>query len=111
MVKYTSNRKQVIQAMDNANKMMLKAVGMAGATHVKQVIQAKNLIDEGNLLGSIDHQVDETGVYVGSKLTSEEYPIYLEKSTSNIQGKEYLRPGIMNNLGNLRQVAERNYKL
>jgi len=111
MVKFRSNRKEVIRRMREANKRMLTAVGMAGSSHVKQKIQEKDLIDTGALLNSIDHQVDENSVYVGSKLISEDYPIYLEKETATIKGKSYLRPGIMDNLSNLRSVAERNYKL
>lgn len=109
--KYKSNRREVKQRMNNANKLMLEAVGMAAATHVKQVIQSKDLIDTGALLNSIDHQSDEKSAYVGSKLTSEDYPIYLEKETEHIKGTSYLRPGVMDNLGNLKSVAERNYKL
>lgn len=106
MVKFKSNRKQVKTAMDNAQKNVLTAVGMAGSSHVKQVIQSKNLIDTGALLNSIDYAEDDNAVYVGSKLASEVYPIVLEKN-----GNEYLHPGIMNNLGNLRTVAEKAYKL
>lgn len=111
MVKYKSNRKQIKQRMDHASKVMLTAIGMAGSTHVKQVIQSDDIIDTGALLNSIDHKVADNSVYVGSKLTAEDYPVYLEKGTINMFGRPYLEPGIMDNLANLRSVAEKNYKL
>jgi len=92
--------------MQNANKNMLTAVGMAASSHVKQVIQSKNIIDTGALLNSIDYSSDDKSVLVGSKLVSEDYPVILEKN-----GRDYIRPGIMNNASNLQSVAERNYKL
>jgi len=110
-VKYTSNRREVKQRMDNANKNLLTAIGMAASTHVKQMIQAKDLIDTGALLSSIDHATDDKSAFVGSKLTDEDYPIYLEKGTSKMPANPYIEPGIMDNLSNLRSVAERNYKL
>lgn len=106
MVKFKSNRRQVLSSLDSAKKNMLTAVGMAGSSHVKQTIQSKDLIDTGALLASIDHAEEEDAVYVGSTLADEVYPIVLEKN-----GNEYLHPGIMNNLNNLRSVAERNFKL
>lgn len=109
-IKYKSNKREVQNRLKRANKNMLTAVGMAGASHVKQVIQTKDLIDTGALEGSIDYAVDNDEVFVGSKLVGEVYPIYLEKETEHIKGTSYLEPGIMNNLGNLKAVAERNYK-
>ncbi|MFA1821159.1 hypothetical protein ACDX78_13465 [Virgibacillus oceani] len=106
MMKFESNRKQVKTAMDKANENVLTAIGMAGASHVKQVIQTKDLIDTGSLLNSIEHEAEDNSVYIGSTLFMEDYPIVLEKN-----GNEYLHPGIMNNLGNLRTVAEKAYKL
>lgn len=104
-MKFKSNVNDIKARMTKANETMLTAIGIAAVAHVKQQIQAMNLIDTGALLGSITYQVSEKAVYIGSDLSSEVYPIILEKN-----GNAYLEPGIMGNLLNLREVAKRNYK-
>jgi hypothetical protein len=99
---YKSNRKEVKKAMDGAKKNMLEALGKAGEAHVKFVTPTKT----GALKNSIDYKVDDNSVYIGSTLTSEIYPIVVEKKT-----KPYIHPGIMGNLQNLREVAKKGYKL
>lgn len=93
--------------MKRANKNMLEAVGRAATAHVKLVTP----VDTGALRGSIDHVNNEKDVYVGSTLTSEDYPVYVHEGVRGLGGRPYITNGIMLNLGNLRTVAERNYKL
>lgn len=107
MAKFKSNKKQVISRMRDANRNMLEAVGKAGEGHVK----LNTAVDTGALRDSISYNVDDDGVYVGSTLTSEDYPIFVEKGTVNMAAQPYISTGIMNNLSNLRKVAEKNYKL
>lgn len=106
-MKFKSHRKQVKQAMDNAQKNMLEAVGKAGEGYIKLMAP----VDTGALRDSISYKVDETSVLVGSTLTSEDYPVYQEKGTSIQPAQPYIHPGIHKNLSKLKKIAERNYKL
>lgn len=107
MVKYKSNRRQVKQRMTTAKKTMLEAVGKAAEGYVK--LNAP--VDTGALRDSIAYKTDDDSVYVGSTLVSEIYPIVVEKGSSTQPAQPYISTGIMNNLGSLRTIAERNYKL
>ena len=113
-VKYKSNRKEVKDRMDNAKNLMLEAVGKAAEGYVKLVTPVGQYDDGrvgGALRDSISYSVDDNGVYVGSTLTSEDYPIYVEKGTRYMDAQPYISTGVMDNLGALRSIAERNYKL
>lgn len=107
MIRYTSNRRQVMEAMEQANNRMLDAVGRAGEGYVKLMTP----VATGALRDSISHKVDDKAVFVGSTLTSEDYPIYQEKGTSKMSAQPYIQPGIHNNLQSLKTIAERNYRL
>lgn len=114
--KYKSNRREVKQRMENANKLMLEALGKAGEGYVKlnapvgQYPAGSGRVG-GALRDSISYKVEKDGIYVGSTLTSEMYPIYVHQGTSRQQAQPYLQDGIMRNLNNLRTIAEKNYKL
>lgn len=107
MVKYQSNRREVKSRMKRANENMLMAVGIAGRGYVKLVTP----VDTGALLGSIDYKSDDKKVMIGSTLTSEDYPVYVEKGTSKMSAQPYIEPGIKLNAGSLANIAKRNYKL
>ena len=106
-MKYKSNRKQVKREMDRAKKMMLEAVGRAGTGYVK----ANTAVDTGALRQSIDFHVDGDSLFIGSTLTSEDYPIFIEKGTSRMSAQPYIYPGIYDNFKQLKKIAEGNYKL
>jgi|SRR5690625_2361550 len=116
-VKYTSNRKEVKQRMDNANKVMLEAIGRAATGYVKAVTPVGQYPSGSGRVGgalrdSIDHKVvDDKEVFIGSTLTSEDYPIYVHEGTYKMAAQPYIRDGVMNNLLALRTIAQRNYKL
>lgn len=107
LVKYTSNRKQVVKAMENANKNMLGAIGRAAEGYVKLMTP----VETGNLRDSVSFKVKDDAVYVGSTLTSEDYPIFIEKGTSRMPAQPYISTGVKNNLAQLKKIAEGNYKL
>lgn len=86
---------------------MMSAVGRAGVSHVKLVTP----VDTGALRGSISYANDNKSVLIGSTMVTEDYPVYVEKGTRKMAAQPYIKPGIMQNLGNLRAVAERNYRL
>lgn len=114
MVKYTSNRREVKQRMDNANKVMLEAIGRAATGYVKLVTPVGQY--EGGRVGgalreSIDYQVKDNDLYIGSTLTSEDYPIYVHEGTSKMAAQPYINDGVLKNLASLRSIAQRNYKL
>lgn len=114
--KFKSNKKQVQQQMNKANINMLEAIGKAAEGYVKldtpvgQYPTGSGRVG-GALRDSINYKVDKDGVYVGSTLTSEDYPIYVEKGTSKMAAQPYISSGVMSNLAALRVIAERNYKL
>ncbi|MGM8212635.1 HK97-gp10 family putative phage morphogenesis protein [Virgibacillus sp. W0430] len=106
-MKFKSNRKQVRQRMDKAQNNMLEAVGKGAEGFVK----LNTPVATGALRSSINYHTDKDGVYVGSTLMSEDYPIFVELGTSKMASQSYLKSGIMNNLAQLKKIAERNYKL
>lgn len=106
-MKYKSNRREVKRRMQTANKNVLEAIGKAAEGYVK----LNTPVDTGALRDSIAYKTDESSVYVGSTLTSEDYPLYVEKGTSRMPAQPYISTGVMNNLNSLRSIAERNYKL
>src|SRR5690625_1327456 len=115
MVKYRSNRREIKQRMNNANKVMLEAIGRAGKGYVKAVTPVGQY--EGGRVGgalrdSIDYQiVDDKEVYIGSTLTSEDYPIFVHEGTRFMAAQPYINDGVLTNLSSLRSIAQRNYKL
>lgn len=104
---YKSNRKQVQKEMDRAKKTMLDAVGRAGASFVK----AQTPVKTGALRSSIEYRVDKDSIFVGSTLTDEDYPIFMEKGTSRAVAQPYIFPGIHNHFIQLKKIAEGNYRL
>ena len=103
---YKSNKRQVIQRMRRANENMLDAVGRAG----KSIVRANTAVDTGALRDSIDYKTDDKSVHIGSTLTDEDYPIFVEKGTSRMPAQPYIGT-LLNNTSQLKSVAERNYKL
>src|SRR5690625_4831670 len=116
MVKFHSNKREVKARMKRANRNMLEAVGKAGKEHVRDITPV-GVYPRGSgrvggaLLGSINYKATEKDVYVGSTPMSEMYPIYVHEGTYKMAAQPYIKDGIMKNLGNLRTVAQRNYKL
>ncbi|MGJ9384256.1 HK97-gp10 family putative phage morphogenesis protein [Salipaludibacillus sp. CF4.18] len=107
MVSFSSNKNAIKKQIEDANKRMLESVGKAGEGYVK----LNTAVDTGAVRDSIKYNVDDKGVSIGSTLTSEDYPIYLEKGTSKMAAQPYISTGIMNNLNALRAIAQRSYKL
>ncbi|WP_373894461.1 HK97-gp10 family putative phage morphogenesis protein [Virgibacillus sp. CBA3643] len=106
-MKYKSNKKQVVDRMKKANNNVLEAIGKAGEGYVKLL----SPVDTGALRDSISYNVDDKSVYVGSTLTSEDYPVIVEKGSNAQAAQPYIHPGINKNLSQLKKIAESNYKL
>lgn len=106
MVRYESNRREVQARLKTARETMLTAMGIAGRGYIKLVTP----VDTGALRGSIQYKSDDKKVQYGSTLTSEDYPVYVEKGTRKMKAQPYIEPGIMLNLGSLRNIARRHYK-
>lgn len=110
MVRYKSNLKNVKSAMNNANKVMLMAIGKSA----RGFVQAVTPVAEphgGSLKDSITYQADKDGVWIGSDMTSEDYPIYVHMGTYKMAARPYIKDGVLGNLSQLKSIAERNYKL
>lgn len=106
-VKFTSNKREIKQRMEDANRNMLEAIGKAAEGYIK----LNTPVDTGALRDSISYAVDDKSVLAGSTMTSEIYPIVVEEGASNQVAQPYISTGIMGNLGALRSIAERNYKI
>lgn len=114
MMKYNSNVNQVKSSIKKANKTALEAIGRASAGYVKAVTPVGQYTDGrvgGALRDSITYQVKDDAVYVGSSLTSEDYPIYVHEGTGRMSAQPYIRSGVMKNLNSLRSIAQGAYKL
>lgn len=79
-VKFIDNSDEVLDAMTEAIRASLEAVGQQAVSHAKQNITAAGRVDTGALRNSVSHQVDmsENAVYVG---TNQEYAVFHEMGT------------------------------
>lgn len=101
-VKVTSHVKEVIEAKNDAIARALEAIGIQAEGDVASLAP----VDTGRLRDSITHKThaEEESVYVG---TNVEYAAYQEYGTSRMRAHPYLKPGIMNNLGTYKEIAEK----
>jgi HK97 gp10 family phage protein len=102
MISFRSNRPQVQRAIDDAVDATLEAIGL----YVEGEAILRCPVDTGNLKGSLTHKVDKPDkeVHIG---TNVDYAAYVEKGTSRMRAQPYLEPAVMNNVSNIKQIAER----
>lgn len=102
-VTFTSHRKEVEKAVNNALLVGLEACGLAGETNAKKEVM-KMVYDQpksprykrtGRLLGSIGHLIDkaEPAAYIGAGVT---YAIYVHEGARGKPPKRFLRNAAQN---------------
>ena len=74
-----------------AVKQGLEAAGVVVETEAMRLIVQQNIIDTGNLLNSISHEVDGETARVG---TAVEYAVYQEYGTRFMAARPWLRPAV-----------------
>lgn len=77
-VQFDDNSKEILAALANAKDRGLKAIGESGVGYAQQNLRASGAVDTGELLRSIEYQVDENDVYIG---TNAKHGPYVEFGT------------------------------
>jgi HK97 gp10 family phage protein len=105
-MKFKSNKKDVLKALDDAEKRVLLGIGEFAEGQAKSLAP----VDTGNLRGDIGHQINESerSVQIG---TNVEYAIYQEKGTSRGAAQPFLTPAVEGNQEQIKALAERLFKL
>lgn len=85
--KWEAARRAVKESIPNA----LAAMGTFGEGAVKVKIRDLNIVDTGNLMNSISHNVMTETVRIG---TNVEYAVYHEFGTKLMAARPFLRPTI-----------------
>jgi len=70
----------------------------------------KPIRQTGDLMRDVNHEVERSGentVDVGNSL---EYALFVSEGTSKMQGRPYIRDGIMGGISRLQKVAEQELK-
>lgn len=96
--KYKSNKDNVLNALTNAQKLALEAVGML----VEAEAKLRTPVDTGTLRRSISNQVDESDkrVDIGSNC---EYAVYVHEGTSTQKAQPFIKDGVMENIAEIKK--------
>jgi HK97 gp10 family phage protein len=99
--RFTSYKKQVVNAITEAEKTALEAIGL----FVEGEAKLRTPVDTGNLRSSLDHKVDESkkAVHIG---TNVEYAAFVEKGTRYQKEQPYLTPAVEENIDKIKKITE-----
>lgn len=97
-VKFTDNSKAFLDELERRKQLALKAIGMTAETHAKKLCP----VDTGRLRNSISHTNDEDTAYIG---TNVEYAPYIELGTSRTKAQPFLKPAILDNIDEYKQIV------
>lgn len=86
---FKDNSKEFLDAMENAIKNGLTAIGMTAEGHAKRNLYPGHGLDTGRLRNSITFATEKDAVYIG---TNVEYAPYVELGTVKMSPRPYLRP-------------------
>jgi HK97 gp10 family phage protein len=86
---FKDNSKEFLDAMENAIKNGLTAIGMTAEGHAKKEITRQKAVDTGRLRNSITFATEKDAVYIG---TNVEYAPYVELGTVKMPPRPYLKP-------------------
>lgn len=97
-VTFTSNRAELLAAVNEAKKRALEIMGGKAESYAKQLAP----VDTGRLRNSITHaQLDENTEVIGSNV---EYAPYQELGTSRMAAHPFLRPAAENHAEEYKEV-------
>lgn len=86
---FKDNSKEFLDAMENAIKNGLTAIGMTAEGHAKRNLYPGHGLDTGRLRNSITFATENEAVYIG---TNVEYAPYVELGTVKMSPRPYLKP-------------------
>jgi HK97 gp10 family phage protein len=98
-VKYTSFSDDVKKMLNEKKKEAHAAIGI----YVTGEAQTRVPVDTGRLKNSIDSEAGEKQVAIG---TNVEYAAAVEKGTSKRVAKPYLEPAVLENIPEIKKIAE-----
>lgn len=108
-VTFKDNSAQVLAAMERAKSAALIKIGTAVKRNIQGVILDKDIVDTYQLHDTIDWGADgvigkipKDAVDVGSPRN---YAPYQELGTSRIRARPFIRPGIMDNMDEYKEIA------
>jgi len=97
--------KEVLKALDKAKIGICNDIG----TFVVAEAQVRTVVDTGNLKRSETFEVmpNNAGIYVGVT-SAAPYGIIIEKGSTNHPARPFLEPAVMDNISQLKDIAERH---
>lgn len=108
-ISIVDNSKAVLNAEKKAVEAGLIKIGEAAVKNTRRIIEEKNIIDTGDLLRSIDYQVNESDQSV-SFGTPQDYGPYLELGTSRIPARPFVKPAALDNVNEYKKILEDELK-
>lgn len=102
-IKITDHSEDVKAELNRKIALALDKVGFKAEDHVKALAP----VDTGRLRASITHLVDDRSVTIG---TNVEYAKYQEFGTSKMKAQPFLKPGIMNNMEQFKEIIRNELK-
>ena len=97
MVKITSN----VAVVQKAIEARAESVLTSAADLVKTSARLMVPVDTGDLLNSIDTKQEGLTARIGSDI---HYAAHVEAGTSKMAAQPYLRPALMENIGNIKML-------
>lgn len=108
-VTFISNRKEVLDAIEQKKRMALEIIGGKAESYAKQLCP----VDTGRLRNSITHQqLDENTEVIGSNV---EYAPFVElphhtSAGTLVPGQPFLRPAAENHTDEYKRILEQTLK-
>lgn len=93
------NSKEVLEALAEAKKRGLEAIGITAEGHAKKITP----VDTGRLRNSIGHATDDEAAYIGSNV---EYAPYVELGSRGREGKHMLQRAATEHADEYKRIME-----
>lgn len=101
--KFTSNSEEVSIQLDIATEFALRGIG----TRVVSDIKKASPVDTGKLRRSIDHQVDQDSVKIG---TNNKYASFIELGTSKREANPFITNTVNEDHGAIVKIIEKSIR-
>lgn len=100
---YKDNTDEVLDALKNAKKRGLEAIGLTAEGHAKK----ETPVDTGRLRNSISHATDDDAAYIG---TNVEYAPYVELGARGRKGVHMLQRAASEHTDEYKRLMEDSMK-